>query len=618
VHEADQKFTKAGFIRAYVVPALLLFAIPVLGYGFAGYADRSWDAQYLEAIEGQLARAADVPPERRAEILAFYREYPPSRLCAGEGRGRAALPPAFVADACGDYAQFGWIRQASGGSLLLGLASVVVVLGCAGLSFVSRELQYGSFVAGWHFLRAASAVQVAAQGFVAAMLSFWLTVVFTESYSVKLVGLVGLLALVAVAVVVKAIFVRLDDTMVVEGEPITRAQAPALWARIDGLCARLGTAPVDHVIGGIDDNFFVTEHPVHVNGSVLSGRILFVSLSLLKRLEKGEADAILAHEMAHFSGGDTTYSTKLAPKLARYRAYLEALYGGVLSRPVFYFMLFYWSLFQLALNSTSRERELRADRIAAGQTSPASMANALYKVAAYSSYRARVEHELFGKDQGHADLDIASRVAAGFADYARGPHLKADLAAERFPHPFDSHPPMAARLNAVGVQPRRSAIAESLAGSGQTWFDEIANAGRVEAALWAAYEARFQAAHAASLAYRYLPSTPEERAHVERYFPPVQFADTQGDVACTMDCHQIHYRDWAAPVAWADIVKVSSSDNTFSGKMLAFKVEIAGRGTETVKLPLRKLADKDDEIVARIGGYYDRYLNAKAYREQAA
>lgn len=619
MHEADQKFTKAGFIRAYVVPALLLFAIPLLGYGFAGYADRSWDRQYLDVIGRQLSGAADMTPERRTEIAAFYARNPPSTLCAGEGGGRDLLPPEFAEDACGDYAQFAWIRRASTGSIVLGLVSVVVILGCAGLSFVSRDWQYASFVAGWNVLRAASAFQVAAQGFVAVMLSFWLTVVFTERYSLKLVAVVGILALFAVGAVILSIFKRLDDTMVVEGEPIGRSQAPALWARIDGLCARLGTAPVDHVVGGIDDNFFVTEHPVHLNGAVLSGRILFVSLSLLKRLDKGEADAILAHEMAHFSGGDTTYSTKLAPRLARYRAYLEALYGGILSRPVFHFMLCYWSLFQLALNSTSRERELRADRIAAEATSPASMANALYKVAAYSSYRARVEHDLFGKDHGHTDLDIASRVAAGFADYARGPHLKTDLAADRFPHPFDSHPPMAVRLHAVGVQPRRSGIADSLtAVAGQTWFDEIAGGDRLEAGLWASYEARFQAAHAASLAYRYLPSTPEERAHVEQYFPPVGFADKAGGVVCTMDCDRLHYRDWAAPVAWADIIKVSSSENTFTGKVLAFKVEIAGRGTETVKLPLRKLAEKDDEIVGRIGSYYDRYLNAKAYQAQAA
>jgi hypothetical protein len=85
-----------------------------------------------------------------------------------------------------------------------------------------------------------------------------------------------------------------------------------------------------------------------------------------------------------------------------------------------------------------------------------------------------------------------------------------------------------------------------------------------------------------------------------------------------MDCLQIHYQDWAVPVLWADVVKVSTSENSFTGKVLAFRVEIAGRGTETVKLPLRKLAGKDDEIFGRIGAYYDRYVHAKAYQSQAA
>ena len=53
----------------------------------------------------------------------------------------------------------------------------------------------------------------------------------------------------------------------VEGEVITRAASPALWARVDGLCRRLGTRPATHIVGGIDDNFFVTEHPVHLTGT---------------------------------------------------------------------------------------------------------------------------------------------------------------------------------------------------------------------------------------------------------------------------------------------------------------------------------------------------------------
>ena len=186
----------------------------------------------------------------------------------------------------------------------------------------------------------------------------------------------------------------LDGKLEVEGELLTRAASPALWARVDGLCRKLGTRPCDNIIGGIDDNFFVTEHPVQLGDRVLRGRTLFVSLSLLKRLAKPEADAILAHEAAHFSGGDTEYSKKTSPMLARFQNYLQALHEGGLSRPVFSFMLLYWSLLQLGLSRSSREREFRADKLAAEATSPASMANALCKVAAYSSYRGRVEASL--------------------------------------------------------------------------------------------------------------------------------------------------------------------------------------------------------------------------------
>lgn len=180
-------------------------------------------------------------------------------------------------------------------------------------------------------------------------------------------------------------------------------------------------------------------------------------------------------------------------------------------------MLLYWSLVQLALSASCRAREIRANRLAADATSPASMASALCRVAAYSSYRARVEASLFGRDAEHETLDIGSRVAAGFQDYARGPHLVSDLSAQSFPHPFDSHPPLGARLSALGVNLGNTAVANAVTATpAETWFSEIGGAEQIESTLWRAYEARFQAAHEASLAYRYLPSTAEEWAHVER------------------------------------------------------------------------------------------------------
>jgi Zn-dependent protease with chaperone function len=611
--------TGAGFVRAYVIPALLLFAIPAIGWGFVRYAHDSWDAQFLAGAEKAIQADAELTPARRAELLTFYRDHTASRLCAGEGPGHEGLSPEFVAHACGDFNQIRWIGQASVWSAGLGVVSLIVMLGCAALAFTSRGLQYASFVAGWNFLRVAGAIQVVAQGFIAVMLSFWATVVLTEHYYVKLIAIVGLLALVAVFKVVVAIFARPDDRLEVEGVVLERATSPALWERVDALCRRLGTQPADHIVGGIDDNFFVTEHPVHVNGDVLCGRTLFVSLSLLKRLDKAEADSVLAHEMAHFSGGDTEYSKRMSPMLSRFGAYLQALHQGGLSRPVFSFMLLYWSLVQLAMSRSSREREFRADRLSAEATSPRAVAGALCKVAAYSSYRARVEETLFNRDAGHERLDIASSVAAGFMDYARGPYLVSDLSARSFPHPFDSHPLLGARLAAVGATIDTTGVANAVtATAAETWFSEIGDAEAIESALWKAYEARFQAAHEQSLAYRYLPATPEEREHVERFFPPLRLAGKPGEPALDLDCLQVAYGGWPSAVAWADVTDIKAADQTFRGKVLTFHVRDAAGRTEKRNVPLRTLADGDDPVLHAVGRYYGRHRAAAEYRQHAA
>jgi Zn-dependent protease with chaperone function len=608
-----------GFVRAYVLPALLLFAIPVVGYLFAGYANGARDRQLFDAAERSLSRNASMSATLRQEELAYYKANPPSRLCAEGPVDHPEMDAAFFDEVCGDYRQFGWIRAASVGTLGLGVLSLGVMLVCAGLAFASRELQYVSFVTGWNFLRLASAIQVLAQGLIAVMLSFWGTVVLTERYFVKLVAIIGIAALIAAFKVIVAIFKKPDDTLTVDGEVITRAAAPALWARVDSLCRRLGTEPATHIVGGIDDNFFVTEHPVRLTGHELTGRTLFVSLSLLKRLDKAEADAVLAHEMAHFSGGDTGYSKRTSPLLSRFRTYLGALHEGGLSWPVFNFMLLYWTLVQLALSTSSRAREIRADRLAAEATSPMSMASALCRVAAYSSYRARVEAGLFNRSSGHDHLDIGSRVAAGFMEYARGPHLVSDLSAQSFPHPFDSHPPLGARLAALGVNLGNAGVANTVtAPARETWFSEITDADLIEASLWAAYESRFQEAHEMSLAYRYLPSTAEERAHVERFFPAVQLAGKPGHPPLALDCVAIHYGDWPVAVPWAAVKDVKAADQTFRGKVLTFQVHTPAGGTEKRTVPLSKLADGDDALLQVVGRYYDRYLNAVAFQSQSA
>lgn len=607
----EERFTKAGFARAYVMPALWMFAIPTIGHVFANHVIGTWDAQFVEGVAEAVREDAEITADRRGEILAFYEQTPPSVSCANGPTD--ALPPEFADSMCGNYRQLGWIGWTSTASLALGALSLVVILSCVAFSFRSRTAQHVSFVTGWNFLRVSSLFQVLLQGFIAVMLSFWVTAFFFERYYVKLIAILGLGALLAAALVIKAIFAKPKNELTVEGELLPRESSPTLWARIATICERLGTPLPDQIIGGIDDNFFVTEHPVRLGDRELTGRTLFISLSLIKRLGRPEADAVLAHEMAHFSGGDTTYSRRLSPLLSQYGNYLEALYGGGwLSRPVFHFMLFYWSLFQLSLGKDSRERELRADRIAAETTSPESVAHALLKVAAYSSYRQRVEQGLFGRDRAHSDLNIAHNVAIGFTEYVQGERLSSDLEGGRFPHPFDSHPSLESRLASIGVMiapdDRPKVV---VASSTDTWFAEIGDAERIEQSLWKAYEDRFKAVHEESLAYRYLPATPEERAHVERFFPAIELVDREGQPALAVDCETIRLlAKWDGPVRWLDVEEIKAEDHVTT-KVLVFRVQPRDGKSHKCKLPVKAVSTEQDEVLELIGRYYARAMAAK-------
>jgi Zn-dependent protease with chaperone function len=446
------------------------------------------------------------------------------------------------------------------------------------------------------------------------LLSFWVTAFFFERYFIKLIVIVGVAALGAAVVLIRSIFRKPNDKLEVEGEPIERDQSPALWSRIEALCAKLGTEPPRTILGGIDNNFFVTEHPVHAGERVYEGRSLFVSLSLLTRLSKSEADAVLAHEMAHFSGGDTSFSTKLSPLLTRYVHYLEALYASVLSRPVFYFMLFYWSLFQFSLGRQRRERELRADKLAAEATSADSIGNALLKVAAYSRYRQRVEQGKFDRNRVHSDLDIALSVTAGFAEYARGHQLTADLQEEgAVPHPFDSHPSLQERLANVGLSISDDAFVDRVVSTeAQTWFSEIGEAPRIESALWDAYESRFRGAHELALAYRYLPANDAERAHVERFFPPVSIAGKEHALA--IDCEKLSYGAWENALRWDDITNLEVKDKTFRGRVLVVGFNRL-KSVDTTELPLKELTQPEAQVLEVLSRYYARALTAKQHLE---
>ena len=598
-----EQFSKAGFLKSYVLPALFVLLVPGIGIWFAGHATRSLDGDVQKNVLTSIQQDASASPEDKDTFSAFYRATPASVICRGGTPQLNDLAKALE-DVCAADRQFGWIRQISWASIGIGLFAFLFASGCVGVSLLSQRSLFASFLAGWQVLRIAALLQAVGQGIVLVMLSYWMTVVWFDQYVPKLIGVVAIGALAVLWLMVKAIFSRVDTTPSLEGVVLRPTTAAKFLGHIREMCRTLSTEPPRHIVAGVDDNFFVTENSLMVRGVLLEGRTLYVSFSLLKVLEKSEADAILAHEMAHFSGDDTYYTRKMSPLLARYGQYLSALYqGGILSRPLFHFMLLFWTLFQLSINRMSRQREFRADAIAAGATSPADMGRALIKSMAYSNYRSRIERQLFTENVKQEQVGIAGRVAAGFSSYATSSSLLGDLSGTRFPHPFDSHPLLDARLAAVRAPLVPSHYAKLLTAPVNTsWLSDIDGAEYLEQQMWKAYEERFASAHEEALAWRYAPATDEERQIVEKYFPAVRVESKKADASLAIDFASVRFSEWDTAVGYGDI-KECGIRESLGRKFLTLKL---AADKKKVEIPLHRFANSDG-VMALFERYNARY-----------
>ena len=587
-----------GLVKNVLLPALLVFLIPLFSLGVFTHAQNRYDQDAYEFVAEQVAQDAELSSTERAEVLSYWQEHPYSEQL---------LDPEYAAEANSTlvlhHQIFRWMIRLSAGSLGFG----VLVFALAGLAVAvsrrSQEAQYLSLVTAWHTLRIYAAAQVLIQGVLLVFLSFWITALALNVFSIKLVGVTAVLVAIAAFLMLNAMWVGLDDTFVVEGEVLRRSDAP-FWSDLDELCAKVGTAPPDQLIAGIDDNFFVTEHAVTVNESVLQGRTLYVSLSLLKQLRGEEADAVLAHEMAHFRALDTTFSKKTAPLLGRYDKYLQALAEGVVTYPIFLFMNCFRVLFELSIREASRAREFRADAVAAETTSPEAMAGALLRIAAYSSYRGTVERDLLNEEQAMDRANISGAIEHGFPAFAVS-FGEQDLGEVSAFHPFDTHPKMAARLEAVGLPLSEDSTRLLALETDGRWFSRIPNAEALERSQWDAYEKRFRDYHEEVLAWRYLPATDAETALVLKFFPERIFT---GDDPLTFTYTHMNRATWDGPIAWNDVVALQLSDNDY--------LMITQKDGPIRTVVLKHFGDQRDTLLNELNRYYQRSQASADYVAQ--
>ena len=599
---AREDFSKLGFAKSFVLPALLVFLLPAISLAVFSHARARYDAEMRESILRQIQSDPTMSVQERAEAIDFFRAVPFSRLLRNQEF--AAL---VDSDVRFHFATFRWMILLSVISIVAGVLVFLLAAVCVLLSLRSQRAQYVGLSVGWHVLRIFSAFQVVAQGAMLVALSFWGTVLWFNAYVVQLIVVAAILALAAVSLVIAAIFKRPKSEFDVEGKMVDEERAKPLWEDLRKICAQIGTELPDQIIVGIDDNFFVTEHPVTVDGQTHGGRTLYLSLSLLKQLNGSEAAAVLAHEMAHFSGQDTTYSKKISPLLVRYDDYLQALHDGGITKPIFYFMLCFRGFFQLSLGTLSRQREFRADRIAMETTSPRAMAGSLLRIAAYSTYRRSIEERLFQQEQTLETADISEQLERGFPEYAVSFASSDDFGDVSTSHPFDSHPPLVERLGAVGVTVAVEVAQSLLAGDrdGQ-WFYRIANAGEMEREQWKDYEERFCRFHKEALAYRYLPANDEELAIVVEFFPEQTYQGKQGPLV--IDFEKMRYCKWPDSVLFEEITNLTLIEGVL-------QINSGRNGKKTRNVPMRKFGKAQQEVLDAINRYFGRYMAARAYQE---
>lgn len=602
-----------GFLKDYFYPSLLIFALPAFALWFFRHAESTYDGRFLASFETSVIEDRQLDEAERARLLRFFREHPVSRAVISNDPAQHELKTLISDDYQRDYAIFRWMSRLALACLALGVAMFVVVGVSLLLSRRSQLAQFYSLLAGWHALRAFATVEVVAQACLGFALTYWMLGLWLGVVFGQLLVFAAALAAASVVPVLLAIFRRVKTSFPVEGQLIERDSAPQLWDDVARLSAAIGTAAPDNIITGNDDNFFVTEQAVAINGTLLRGRTLYVSLSLLRVLRGREAEAVLLHELAHFSGQDTLYSKRITPLLIRFEHYLEGLRQGVFGLPALYSMQFFWALFQLSLRSRGRKREFRADGIAAQQTTANVMAGALLRTSAYSQYRQAVEAELFAAETAHANANISERIEQGFRDYAWRFVEQCDVDELTTVHPFDSHPPLGQRLHALEINASGESMQALLDEPGEaSWFAKIDRAAEIEKGMWDVYEAQFQQRHASLLAYQYLPSTEEERAVVERGFPPVSLVAGDGQTV-TFNYAEIRYAGWETPVAYGEIRELQSAREW--GKPF-LNIVIERGGFHTLPLPLGKTEADQLELIGNLQRYYQRHLAAVAHQEQ--
>jgi heat shock protein HtpX len=289
--------------------------------------------------------------------------------------------------------------------------------------------------------------------------------------------------IVVAGTIIWSLFPRWDK-FEAPGLLLERSSHPRLFAELDGIAAALNEPlPREvYLIGQV--NAFVADR-----GGIMgfgSRRVMGIGLPLLSVLTVPEIRAVLAHEFAHYYGGDT----KMGPWVYKTQSAMIRTFQNIgslgkvgriailqfLNLAVSTILKWYFTFFLRVTNFVSRKKEYRADELACLVAGARPLVQGLRKI-----HGAAMAWGVYWNSEVVPVLNQSwiPEIGDGFARFLAAPQIAVQVSkgiekeiAEGKTEPYDTHPPLRDRISAIEKLNARSE--EEAGDPALTLVDDIA------------------------------------------------------------------------------------------------------------------------------------------------
>lgn len=348
---------------------------------------------------------------------------------------------------------------------LIGLSVLISFFVTARIARYSRSLFSFAFLGQIWVVLPLLALQVLLQGCVLTGSVYYGEVYFTQRVHYGVIVMLGIGALTGAAFFIGALLKFFERIPMGSAATIlSRETSGRLWIIVDDVARKVGAKAPTNIIAGIEPTFYVTSSDIKIprESKTLTGETLYISLPMLRFMSEGEFKAVIAHELAHFSGEDTIYSRRFAPVFKSFDDTLSNLAStgssGLAALPAGAVLGFGAEQFHLAVAGISRNREFRADKISADSSSPDMLARSLFKISVLSQYWHQAVKKASNEklESGYICSNLSAVSTFGikvFLTKDKYPMLAEAVLDAKLAHPTDTHPSVRERLLALKVNP---------------------------------------------------------------------------------------------------------------------------------------------------------------------